>query len=64
MHDRSNNLGPCKDYVSLYYLIRLFNCISYITSNGRMIVNDELERMWKKATVIYFQVGLAFSVGD
>jgi hypothetical protein len=31
----------------------LFNCNSYIALNYMMTVNDELERMWKEAVVMY-----------
>jgi len=34
----------------------LFNYTGYIVSNGRMIVNDELGRMWREAVVAYFKV--------
>jgi hypothetical protein len=28
----------------------------YGVSNGNILINDELERMWKKAVVAYFKV--------
>jgi hypothetical protein len=37
-------------------LTTLFHCIGYLMSNGKMIVNDELERMWKEEIVKYFKV--------
>jgi hypothetical protein len=35
-------------------------CISYIASNGRITVNDELKRMWKGAVMIYITVQFAW----
>jgi hypothetical protein len=32
----------------------LFNCIGYVAASDRLIVNDELQRMWQKAGVAYF----------
>jgi hypothetical protein len=28
------------------------NCVGYMASNGRVTVNDEFERVWKKAVCI------------
>jgi hypothetical protein len=33
-----------------------FTFIGYMTWNGRMTMNDELGRMWKKAVVAYLKV--------
>jgi hypothetical protein len=35
-----------------------FNCITKISLYGRLIVNDELERIWKETVVTYFSVGI------
>jgi hypothetical protein len=37
----------------LGYLTMLFNCIGYTVLNGRMIINDELERTWKQMCPIF-----------
>jgi len=34
----------------------LFNCISYVTSNGSIVANDKLERIWKEANTVCFKV--------
>jgi hypothetical protein len=39
----------------LVYLTLLFNCICYPSSSTRF-VNDELEKMWKKAAVARFRI--------
>jgi Fe-S-cluster formation regulator IscX/YfhJ len=40
----------------LEFLMCLFNCIGCVTSNSKMIVNDELERTCGKVVVAYCKV--------
>jgi len=34
---------------------RCFNCRGFIASNGRIVVNDHLGRMWKEVVVTYLK---------
>jgi hypothetical protein len=38
------------------YNSAFFNCIGYVVSNSKMIVNEELERMWKEVVMAYFRM--------
>jgi hypothetical protein len=39
-------------------------CLVYIVSKSRMIMNDSLERMWKRAVMVYFKVLLQYLPGE
>jgi hypothetical protein len=44
-------------YLSFYSLFScVFSVSGYVVSNKRMIVNNELERMWKEAVMASFKV--------
>lgn len=40
-------------FLSSQNLLKFFRCVA---SNGRMMQNGGLERMWKEAGVVYFEV--------
>jgi hypothetical protein len=46
---------------SWFILWRFINCVDQTASNGRMIINEKLETMWKEAVVTYCKALLHYS---
>jgi len=38
-----------------FLILGLYDCLGYVSSNGRMIAYYELGRMWKEVVVVYFK---------
>jgi len=39
----------------LLHLSVIFSCISYTSLNGRMTLNDELEKKWNEAVMVHIK---------
>ena len=41
-----------------------FNCDDYTESNARVVVNNEMERMWKEGNIVYFRASSGHFAGE
>jgi hypothetical protein len=54
---KNNKTFSCTE-ISLYLVYNLFDITGpdYAASDGRMVVNNELQRMWKETVMAYFEL--------